>query len=151
MNRSFEPLRHRSIMTLAWAPGPTACRRAARTSPRVARQSTSRELCTTAAAVTALFLRLRGRLRSFAGRFLVVRCFVESLSGSRCDLAHDFPCGLVVDREETVGAVECFLHFRRKAVFVEARKQLVGEFRLEVVRIRKRRRREFLAAIDDAE
>src|SRR5207248_8229374 len=96
-------------------------------------------------------LRFGGGFRFFARGFLLVRRLVESLPRSARDLPHDFPRRLVIDREKSIGAVERLLHFRRETKLVEAREQFVGELRLEVVRVSERRRREFLAAIDDAE
>ncbi len=94
---------------------------------------------------------LRFGLGLFLRRFLVVGRLVEAAARARRHRAHRLPRRLVVDREEAVGAVERLHHFRREAVVVEARQHLVGELRIEVVRIRERRRREFLAAVDDAE
>src|SRR5437762_9179358 len=102
--------------------------------------------CSRAAA--SPFLR---RLRRLPRCFLFVRGLVEAPARALRDVANDRPGRPVVDREEPIGTVEGFLHFRREAVFVEAVEYSVYVFVIEVVGVCERRCRVFLSAVVDPE
>ena len=81
----------------------------------------------------------------FEGRLVVGR------AGSFGDLAHHFPGVLVGDREEAVVAIEFLAHRGREVEGEEAGTDLLGEIRMEIVRVGEGRGREQRAREDDAE
>src|SRR5262245_56114307 len=97
-----------------------------------------------------LLLLLRGRF-GLALALRLIGGLVVRRAGSFRDLAHDLPGLLVGDRKEAIVAVEFLLHRLREAESEEAVGDLLGEVRLEVVRVGKRRGREDRTLVDDAE
>src|SRR5258708_35080865 len=107
----------------------------------------SRATCATGSRTDAsLLLRRFGRLPR---GFLFVRRLVEAAARALGYIADDGPRGLVVDREEAIGAVERLLHFRGEPIVVEAPDHLVDKPGREIVRGAERRGREFLRAMHD--
>src|SRR5579871_3269237 len=86
-----------------------------------------------------------------AGAFFLVSRLVVGRAGVLGDLSDNGPVFLVGDREEAVVALEILLHFGREAEVIEALLDLVGEFRLQIMRIGEAGAREGFAAIDDTE